>query len=195
MVNHLKNEFPRLLRLSRARLPRTSQWENEALQFLRGGPATPEVESVMTSLLSELPALLSMQPSPTRNYSTLIASWENEDADSRVSTQHPTPVDDDDVCPVCLAAPKTDTTICGHGFCGSCLDICARARPYEPLRCPLCRHHLRSPVNVPAPPPGVNEAHKTLFSGGRPRVNESWLNEAELNIYLGYHVPVLNLSS
>lgn len=213
MIHHLKKEFPCLLRLSRIRLTKTSRWENEALHFLRGNPATDEVSAAMRSLLSELPSLMSMSPSPTQDFAALVEAWKQEEADSRVSTQHPTPSnapsDDDnegepDVCPVCISVPPTQTTSCGHGFCDTCLDICARARPHEPLTCPLCRHHLRPALHTSAPAPpnpsGFAADHvqtyayspSTLFSGGRPRVDEGWLTAEELNIYLGYYVPVLN---
>lgn len=191
MANHLKKEFPRLLRLSRVRLPKTTQWETQALHFLRGHPATEEISTLMQSFMAEIPALMTLSPNPTHAHEALLEEWRVDNQNVATKQQEPE-VEEDEMCPVCLALPTTRATSCGHRFCDTCLDICARARPYEPLTCPMCRNELRPPLRqatLRSPPPGI---HPTLFSGGRPRINEDWLSEAELATYLGYYVPILN---
>lgn len=191
---HLKQQLPRLLHQAQATLPAHELWESDAVMVLRAtlrpqyGPyIQQEILRLLAGHQAAIPGLMSITPVPSRDYERVLEGW-HQNADSRVSTQDPT-LDDEEVCPVCLATPPQMTTPCGHRFCNTCLDVCARARPHEPLTCPLCREKL-APARV-HPPPGFSNAHSNVSSGGRPRVNESWLSEEELNIYLGYYVPIL----
>lgn len=208
---HLTKQLPRLLRLAKAPLPETTLWESAALMCLRaavrpgsGNFIQQEVLRLLGDLQAAIPSLMSLQIAAVPQFDPLLETWRQENA-CRSSTQTPTPdskEEDEDVCPVCLAMPPVQETSCGHHFCATCLNICARARPYEPLTCPLCREHLRPALhsNTPEPsiPPGFygpsslqTPPSSTYFSGGRPRVNEDWLTEDEIATYLGYYVPIL----
>lgn len=210
MSRHLAAQLPRLLQLAQAPLPETSFWESEALLCLRatirpgsGGFIQQEILRLLRQHQQSIPALMSLDVTINPRFDSLLESWYKKDvADRRSSTLTPTP-NDDDVCPVCLIDAPTQTTVCGHKFCEQCLDICARARPREALLCPLCRRPLKAPLELPEmnlpqrPPPGFTAVDhmlgpSTFFSQGRPRVNEFWLDEDELNIYLGYYVPILD---
>ena len=148
-----------------------------------------------------IPKLMSLQVPINPYLDDIIEGWRRQDvANRQSSTQAPTPKKDE--CPVCLVDAATYVTTCNHKFCENCLDICARAHPRTALLCPLCRKPLQAPLileemdDPEEPPPGFTAVPlnrgQTYFSGGRPRVNEVWLNEEDLNIYLGYYVPILS---
>lgn len=214
---HLKQQLPQLLRQARATLQPSERWEADAVMTLRATIQPRDanyIQQTILQLLSEyqaaIPSLMSMDPVPSRDYTKVIKKWYVH-ADRRSSTQTPpldtmsAETDEGNVCPVCLMEETNTTTHCGHRFCDECLDICARARPTEALLCPLCRTPLKAPLELPEleeqydtfvdPPPGftavTHVTPSTHYSRGRPRVNEFWLSEDELSIYLGYYVPIL----
>ena len=181
-------------------------WESTALMMLRAQvkPGSNDyVQQVASSWLSDyqasMPSLMSLKPSPTRDFQDLLASWE--------ATATPPPRRDEpeegppELCPVCMVAPLAAIAHpCKHEFCGTCLSLCARARLPDALTCPLCRTPVahQEPTSseevTPLPDP-VNPVNSNPINGPhrRPRVNEQYLSEQELHVYLNFVAPVLSL--
>ena len=89
---------------------------------------------------------------------------------------------------------------CQHAFCGTCLSLCARARLPAALTCPLCRTPVThqeptGTVDVTPLPDPVTPRNTSSEVGPhrRPRVNEQYLSEHELHVYLNFVAPVLSL--
>ena len=185
-------------------------WESTALMMLRAQVrpgSTSYAQQVASHWLDDyrasLPSLMSLEPSPTRDFRDLLASWE--------AAANPPPDEDEpeeetpELCPVCLVAPLAAVARpCGHEFCGSCLSLCARARQPAALTCPLCRTPVEqqeptgsaeiTPLPDPIPEEELLEQWFPIPEPRRrPRVNELFLTERELDTYLNFTVPVLRI--
>ena len=194
MENHLRRELPRLLRIATVPATPVRRWERLALAALRGEPSTPEVTTLVTSLIREMPTLMEQPTAPTRRWTPEDLGWDRpEEVTPPTEKEVPPPVEE---CPVCKC-PCTDpiTTVCAHTFCSECMDLWQRARPHEALVCPLCRTELSPAPETSMPPLELAVGPSATFSRGRPRVNEGFLSEEQLEVYLNFVVPVLRPAS
>ena len=211
MESYLQERLPRLLELARTPQPLELFWESTALLALRtliGSKDHRAIIDYTSAWLGAQPApvppLMDLEPAPTRSFQAVLDAWSEE---ANRQDQPPEPAD---LCPVCMVAPiAAITRPCRHKFCGECLSLCARARLPEPLRCPVCRTRVegQNPLGrvevTPLPDPPAEDPAPELLAEEppqpdplprrRPRVNEQFLSEHELHIYLNFVAPVLSL--
>lgn len=71
---------------------------------------------------------------------------DNDDNDKNDDDDKPLVTYNDEICPICLGAPKIGVKAsCGHLLCAECLaSYCDVTIKPAPLPCPLCRAPLNS---------------------------------------------------
>ncbi len=195
--DHLLPRLPYLMRLARMATTPETRWEIVAFHTLRSlihepRPSDSYIASAVTEWLQQqiasYPALMQVDVQPTRDFSYLLKTWEPQIPEEDKTIENP--VNEPETCPVCLEKDlMAEAQPCKHQFCDSCLLLCAKAKPLEVLQCPLCRQDIAAQIGLngltvePLPTP--------LPLMSRPRINEQWLTERELAIYLSFMVPVL----
>lgn len=68
----------------------------------------------------------------------LLRTWQSSKMQDNVSADMSNEKYNSHYCRLCLEAPATTATVCGHLFCWNCLSEWLRVKP----QCPFCREYV-----------------------------------------------------